>query len=714
MTDQVEIHRLMQSKDMRQRKRAVEELINNFAVLKDKVQAWDDLHRLTQDIDEFVRMGAANALGVCYSHIPEESKKQAWEDLHALTQDRNNYVRNSAANALGSSYSHISEDYKEKAWDDLISLRVDVAYAIIPAFPHIIDKEKGWKDLIKLTQDNDINVRTYIASALGSVIKYIPDKDQVWRDLIKISLDMHSDVQWQVASALCFAFPYVSDKKQAWNDLNKFIQDEDSKIRRRAAFILSAVFPYVPDKKQAWNDLLMFTKDEEELIQWQAANGLLSNYPHATDKNQAWQDLHKLIQSNGSMIELAASALGSIFPYIPDKEAAWNDLLKLTKYYGIVSVSAFHSLGKISIFKATEAANDADFRKELENAIEFFEKSSHESSEYTAYGDNFSDSLKPASFCLPFYRSFYTIAFEKQEAKAKTEVQIYLSQAKKATAGSESKQTLLEAINNLAKALSETQNIGKVGFDEMKLDLNSYRRYCDRACRLLETAEKKAPGASKLIRKGLPIIDDMIKEILVEIEGKAKALCKQTKGTQFEDLGKEVNRYGQALLQLRDPIGLEKRMNSMQITLSNICVKMPEEERGEVYDLLRQAKEELDIEDKIYLINIILGKISSQISIVKIIENIDKKLDKKFDEMIVSLKPGISEKLTITVGAEFYGTGIQHVITIPLQEISYPELRDDLKKINEKSLIKFAGLPLRLATKIKDYIIRNKIHESLE
>ena len=82
--------------------------------------------------------------------------------------------------------------------------------------------------------------------------------------------------------------------------------------------------------------------------------------------------------------------------------------------------------------------------------------------------------------------------------------------------------------------------------------------------------------------------------------------------------------------------------------------------------------------------------------------------------MIVSLKPGISEELTITVGAEFHGTGMQHVITIPLQEISYSELKEDLEKINKKSLIKCASLPLRLAKKIKDYLILNKKDELLE
>ena len=48
-----------------------------------------------------------------------------------------------------------------------------------------------------------------------------------------------------------------------------------------------------------------------------------------------------------------------------------------------------------------------DYKKELEKAIEFFEIAAKESPSW----------LNPAQFCLPFYRSFHTIIFKKQEAK---------------------------------------------------------------------------------------------------------------------------------------------------------------------------------------------------------------------------------------------------------------------------------------------------------
>ncbi|MFH0904377.1 MAG: hypothetical protein V1854_04220 [Methanobacteriota archaeon] len=69
MVDQSEIHRMARSEDVGERKGAIEELTNNFAILKDKKQAWEDLHRLTSDIDSGVRWRAAYAIGSAFSHV---------------------------------------------------------------------------------------------------------------------------------------------------------------------------------------------------------------------------------------------------------------------------------------------------------------------------------------------------------------------------------------------------------------------------------------------------------------------------------------------------------------------------------------------------------------------------------------------------------------------------------------------------------------------
>ena len=101
----------------------------------------------------------------------------------------------------------------------------------------------------------------------------------------------------------------------------------------------------------------------------------------------------------------------------------------------------------------------------------------------------------PAQFCLPFYRSFYTIIFKKQEAKE--EVDKYLEEAKNAVEGSKSKEQLFEAVQNLAEALKEVQNFGNLDLPEIKGELNFYRKYCERAAELMKDLKKKHHSQQK-------------------------------------------------------------------------------------------------------------------------------------------------------------------------------------------------------------------------
>lgn len=326
----------------------------------------------------------------------------------------------------------------------------------------------------------------------------------------------------------------------------------------------------------------------------------LSNFAIFTDKDRATNGLLELIKDENMGVRRSATkAIGSALPQLTDKDWATNDLLKLTRDDDrYVRASSNHSLGRMYIFKATEEKEEEKFRKELEKAIEFFEKSSREESFF-----------KPAMFCLPFYKSFYTITFKREEAD--TEIQEYLNEAKNAVEGSESKEKLLEAVENLSNALKEAQK--SLTFDEVKHDLNAYQRYCDRAIELLDSTEDKTSGATKVIKRGLPIIDERIKQILAEIQGKATMLCKQTQGTPFADLGNELSRAGQNLLKVGNPIALDKAIGNMQTVLSAICAKMPEEEKEEACELLKQAKDEPFVEDRINLTNMVLSKISSNI-----------------------------------------------------------------------------------------------------
>ena len=234
-------------------------------------------------------------------------------------------------------------------------------------------------------------------------------------------------------------FAILPNKESAWQDLIRLTGDEDSFVRSGAADALGAAFSAVPDKDSAWQDLIRLTGDEDSYVRSEAANALGAAFSAISDKGSAWQDLHRLTGDEDSYVRSeAADALGAAFSAIPDKEAAWQDLHRLSgDEDSYVRVSANHSLGRASIFRATEAEGEEEFRKELENALQYFERSAAEA-KYS----------NPAKFCLPFYRSFYSLTCKSEISEG--EVEKYLKEAKDASEGSRSKEDLLEAVENLS------------------------------------------------------------------------------------------------------------------------------------------------------------------------------------------------------------------------------------------------------------------------
>jgi len=324
-----------------------------------------------------------------------------------------------------------------------------------------------------------------------------------------------------------------------------------------------------------------------------------------------WEDLHRLIgDKNSDVLRGAAYTLGSAFQHVPDKDEALEDLHRLTgDEDNDVRASANHSLGRASIFKAIKAEDEEDFKSELKNAIEFFERSSKEAI--------FSN---PSIFCLPFYRSFYSLTFDK--AGAEDEVQGYLAEAKSASEGLENKETLLEAVENLANALSEAQKMKD--FDATKSDLKAYMQYCNRAADLISDAEGRAPGAAGILRRGMPIIGERIREI----QEKAEALCKETRGTgtPYEPLGMEINKCAGELSD-RDDLQNERIASIISDNLGEFCNLLPEGEREYLCKIVEDLRDESEPKNKIIYIGMALSYLLP--SIKSEIQNADKTMTYK-------------------------------------------------------------------------------------
>jgi HEAT repeat protein len=415
-------------------------------------------------------------------------------------QDKDDDVRSGATRALGTCYSHLPEAHRKPAWDDLI----------------------------RLMQDKDDDVRSGATRALGTCYSDLPEahRETAWDNLLRLTQDKNYYVQRDAARALgtCYSDLPEAHRETAWDDLHRLTQDKNFYVRSGAAQALGTCYSDLSEAYRipAWDDLIRLMQDKDDDVRSGAARALGTCYSDLPEEYRklAWDDLTRLTQDKNYYVQRgAARALGTCYSDLPEeyRKPAWNDLHTLTQDKDKnVRVAANHSSGRVSIYRANQAKSNESVRKELEAALRYFEKSSNEASYFN-----------PAKFCLPIYRLFHAITFKKEEPEA--EVKKYLAEAKKALGGSESKENLLEVIESLSNALKEVQK--ERDLDGIKTDLNTYMRYCDRACELLDTMEKKAPGASKLFRKGLPIIDKKIKETLKQIEERTKQFCQDSRQT---------------------------------------------------------------------------------------------------------------------------------------------------------------------------------------
>ncbi|MCK4796273.1 MAG: hypothetical protein KAT05_02765, partial [Spirochaetes bacterium] len=147
-------------------------------------------------------------------------------------------------------------------------------------------------------------------------------------------------------------------------------------------------------------------------------------------------------------------------------------------------------------------------------------------------------------------------------------------------------------------------------------------------------------------------------------------LLKLMKSTVFKDSINEVSFAHSETI--TDPI---KKLNVMLGALSAIINKLPENKRGIGNNLLKMIDEEPIIENKLSLIGMILNGAHTNFKM--------EQIENKLDELLFSIISLLSEELVIAVDSN--DLGIEHVIHIPLQEISYPELKEDLEKIKGKN-----------------------------
>ena len=554
-------------------------------------------------------------------------------------------------------------------------------------FSSLSDKDQACLDLHRLTNDENNGVRWWTAKVLSCVFQHKVNNEGAWNDLHKLITDQDYDVKCEATITLGSVFFYLPDKQKAYDDLHRLIIDEDSYLREKAVKSLGTAFSYLPDKQQACNDFHRLTNDVHSDVRRQVAEVLGSVFPNLSDKQQAYNDLHRLINDDDWDVRWkAVDALVFTLPHVSDQKRVWNELIKLTNdKHSDVRIFANHSLGKTSIFKASLAENESDYRKELESAIGFYQLSAQES---------FHEWLNPSKFCLPFYRSFYTIISE-EKPQTKNEVEKYLEEAKNAIKDSENKKLLFEAIENLVNALKEIQNLENMDLETKKRKLDSYRKHCEKAAELMKKTEEKAPFATATMRKGLPILDRKLKSLLEEIQEKAKTACRESRGTDTEEIACTVSREVQ-----KWEIGSQEEMTwnveNLIFALESSIPRVPANQH--IFDRIQQIREQKDIPKQYGMVSTLIPLIPNLCMEQKI-----DSMEKKLDDIIVHFSESHTD-LTISLGADFYGNGMKVTKTIPLHKFSDNEKGEIEGKIQGNEGIKLSSLPATLVKKIKDHL----------
>ena len=441
----------------------------------------------------------------------------------------------------------------------------------------------------------DVEERKAAVEQLRDNFTSFSDIDIAWSDLHRLTQDKDEFVRGWSADALGFAFSSIPDKATAWSDLHRLTQDENEFVRWGAAYALYFAFSFIPDKPTAWSDIIRLTQDENENVRWSAADALGFTFSSVPDKAIAWSDLHRLTQDeNENVRRNVAYAVGSAFSSIPDKATAWSDLHRLTTdKESDVRMHAYHSLGSASVYKATETEDEEKFRDELKKAIDYFESSSRESI------DGF---YNPARFCLPFYRSYYAVISSQENVEV--EATKYLDEAKNAVDGSESREALLEAVKYLANALEEAQK--PLDFGETKDNLRACKQYCDNTAQLMDNTRKKAPMAAAAIMRGIPIVGVKVKEIIEEIQEKAKEACQQAKGTSAEGIACAINQEVQKW-RIDDQKEMTQKVDNLVFCLKSKIPNNPQNKH--IHEKIDKIREESNMTKHYEMVSLLVALI---------------------------------------------------------------------------------------------------------
>lgn len=553
----------------------------------------DEIHRLcvSKNVDD--RLKAAEIF--IKEFFLRSDKSVLLKDLHNLTNDENTCVRKEAAFDLGYLFKYIPEEYKSEAWGDFY----------------------------RLTNDKDYYVRRMAEFVFYFVFKHVPEEhiSVAWNYLHRQISNEELDIKISAIYSLGSSFQKILNghKSEAWEDLHKLTNDEYPNVRRALAIAIGLAFQHIPEeyKSEAWKDLHRLTSDEYAGARMSTAESLGSAFKYIPEehKYETLEDLHRLTSDIESSVRIGvANAFGSIFKDITenDKLFVCDDFKRLlcdSNFF--VKTTAEYSLGKIYIYKASKSADEIEARNYLEEAIQCFGKVANEKLVVSS-----------RKFCYLFYCSFDAILFKT--VNSKKEIEDYISEAKKEIWGSESKQKLIEAIEQLAKALEIAYAAHEKGINWQE-ELKRCSEICDHVEQLMEENKEKTPAIHDLYKIAKPSFDKTIKGLIEA----ADVACKEAKGTPAEavvyPVKKEIQRWC-----VEDQIKIETKIDRLYSILK---IKVPDiPENRIIIDKINDIKNTKVVEEQLEIITLLIMSLPNT-SFPKMMDDLKENMNNRFDKI---------------------------------------------------------------------------------
>jgi hypothetical protein len=246
---------------------------------------------------------------------------------------------------------------------------------------------------------------------------------------------------------------------------------------------------------------------------------------------------------------------------------------------------------------------------------------------------------------------------------AEDEVKKYLAEAKSAIEDSESKEKLLEAVENLSNALKEARKAREMNLEGKKCDLNKVRMHCERAENLLGTMKEKAPVATELVIKGIPEIKRNIKELFHEVQNRANLACQQSKGTSVEKIACAVNQEIQKW-QIGDEEEMKKALENVIFSLESTIPNTSKNKH--IHDKIGDIRKERKITKQYELLAILIPLIP----LANMHANPHKKSVVEWLNSPATIAAFIGF-LSVEVGTYFYPVSYNHIISAIIALIAF-------------------------------------------